>query len=134
MTKLKLVTTKVESGALPEFADFEDEFTQVSHKLQKRWLKLYPDHKAMMREIAKAIVWDLSQDQQKKNISLFITNWLNRSKELSAATEAWFRREQEKIDIQLAKEQFVETSPAKANNWFRDNVMPDMLKKAGEDK
>lgn len=134
MTKLKLVATKIESGALPEFVDFEDEFAHVSHKLQKRWLKLYPDHKAMMREIAKAIVWDLSQEKQKKNISAFISSWLARSRELSAATEAWFRREQEKIDIDLARKQLVETSPAKSSNWFAENVLPDMLKKTGEEK
>lgn len=80
--------TKVEYGALPEFAVCTEELKLVSQKLQRSWLKLYPANEAMIREIQKAIAWYQADGERKKNLGMFLNNWLARSRELAAACEA----------------------------------------------
>jgi hypothetical protein len=79
-----------------ELEKFTDLLNGVSEKLQRKWLSLYAlDH--IFKEFEKAETWLMANPAKKKNVGLFLTNWLSRSSQQKENPKTFAQIRQENI-------------------------------------
>lgn len=67
-------------GAIPEFSSYGSFLDNVSYDVQGRWISIYKNVEWINDEITKAEAWLHAKGVTKKNLGLFITNWLSNAK------------------------------------------------------
>src|SRR5690606_18337193 len=64
---------------IAEFKEFDELLKTVSVACQRKWVEVYKDTEWIRSEFDKAEAWLLAKKEKKKNIGLFLTNWLARA-------------------------------------------------------